>query len=323
MGAMYACSMVRMCRVGIVVSLVALGLSVSTAAQAAPAIWQRSASPNPGGSNTLWGVASTSPTNAWAVGHYSGGTLVEHWNGKAWSVQPSPVDGAFAAVAATSSTNAWAVGVTFNRTLVEHWDGTAWEVQPSPNPPGFVEAIQLPNVAATSSTNAWAVGFYTRGGQYKTLIEHWNGKAWTIQHNPNPNPDRVSDRDLSGVAATSATNAWTVGSAGDKTLIEHWNGKAWRIQPSPNPRGFHNLLLFGVAAISSTNAWTVGYSQYGGKTLIEHWNGKAWRIQPSPSPRGYHDIELNAVAASSAHNVWAAGFYRNNARPKTLILHSG
>jgi hypothetical protein len=37
---------------------------------------------------------------------------------------------------------------------------------------------------------------------------------------------------LSGVAATSACNAWAVGSyknVGDhyRPLVEHWNGKAW------------------------------------------------------------------------------------------------
>lgn len=40
-------------------------------------------------------------------------TLVEHWNGKTWKVQPSPNPGKgtlLFGVAATSSTNAWAVG---------------------------------------------------------------------------------------------------------------------------------------------------------------------------------------------------------------------
>jgi hypothetical protein len=75
------------------------------------------------------------------------------------------------------------------------------------------------------------------------------------------------------VTATSASNAWAVGSTGTKTLIVHWNGTAWKRVPSPTPAagGF----LGGVTATSARNAWAVGRT--GGKTLIEHWNGVTWR----------------------------------------------
>ena len=58
------------------------------------------------------------------------------------------------------------------------------------------------------------------------------------------------------MAATSATNAWAVGSNGT-TLIAHWNGTAWKQQSSPDP-GSRATFLDGVAAISATNAWAVG-----------------------------------------------------------------
>ena len=46
-----------------------------------------------------------------------------------------------------------------------------------------------------------------RGAGSLTLIEHWNGTAWTQVPSPNPSGDNVLD----GVAATSASNAWAVG----------------------------------------------------------------------------------------------------------------
>jgi hypothetical protein len=58
--------------------------------------WRLQASPSPGNdSNSLTGVAALSSTEAWAVGSYhtngqSLKTLIEHWNGTAWKVQPSP-----------------------------------------------------------------------------------------------------------------------------------------------------------------------------------------------------------------------------------------
>jgi hypothetical protein len=285
----------------------------------AAAGWAVVQSPSPGSvSNTLYGVAATSSTNAWAVGQHAdrttGRTLIEHWNGTAWTQVPSPSPGGtrgfsvLNGVAATSSTNAWAVGDYAARhslfqTLIEHWNGTAWTQVPSPNAPGG--GNELNGVAATSATNAWAVGDSASGTE--TLIEHWNGTAWTQVLSPNPNPNDPGNR-LFGVAATSATNAWAVGteclicntdSETDATLIVHWNGTAWKQQPSPSPSDFNDL--FGVAATSSTNAWAVGFAA-GSPVLIVHWNGTAWKQQPSSVPGAF-----NAVAATSATNAWAVG----------------
>ncbi len=154
--------------------------------------WTVETSPNVGGpdyNNELLGVASTSPTNAWAVGKYrtrhGNHTLVERWDGTAWQVQPSPNSGGFnqlSGVAATSSTNAWAVGFYDNgdvpfHTLTEHWNGTVWKVKPSPDPGS--EYNYLNGVAATSSSNAWAVGYFNNfGGLDRSIALHWNGTAW-------------------------------------------------------------------------------------------------------------------------------------------------
>ena len=118
---------------------------------------------------------------------------------------------------------------------------------------------------------------------------------------------------LFGVAATSATNAWAVGSAGEypgeTTLVVHWDGTAWTRVPSPSPAGGQ---LSGVAATSATNAWAVGAvnSSTGSRTLILHWDGASWKQVPSPSPTRY--ASLSAVAAISASDAWAVG---------TVVLH--
>jgi len=120
--------------------------------------------------------------------------------------------------------------------------------------------------------------------------------------------------ELSGVAATSASNAWAIGSTGSgKTLIVHWNGTAWAQVPSPTPAGSR---LSGVAATSAGNAWAVGCSSCSmgvGEPLILHWNGTTWTQVPSPSING----SLTAVAATSATDAWAIGTTTNG----TLILH--
>lgn len=275
--------------------------------------WTIKTSPNAGGSdafNYLYGVAATSPTDVWAVGWYEGAasaqTLIEHWNGKAWRLQPSPHLGPsneLRGVAATSANNAWAVGAhttgspnPVRKTLIEHWNGSAWKVQRSPNPGRPTRFRWLYSVAATSSKNAWAVG--SSGVPQRSLIEYWGGKLWKVQ--PGPSPRGTV---LFGVAATSAKNAWAVGVFAKGPLIEHWGGKAWKVQRSPRPR---NSALVSVAALSRTNAWAVGYSFSDGvgRALIEHWDGRAWKVQPSPSPTA---SALCGVAAASPKDAWAVG----------------
>lgn len=167
-------------------------------------------------------------------------------------------------------------------------------------------------VAATSSRNAWAVGYYqNQGGKLRTLILHWNGTTWRRVASPNP----VAGGDtLSGVAATSATNAWAVGGKNGKTLILRWNGKMWRQARSPVVAGN----LASVAAISGRNAWAVGLGgTKSSRTIIEHWNGKSWKVIQGPVRVG----TLISVSATSASNVWAVGSSGTSQASHTLAEH--
>ena len=92
--------------------------------------------------------------------------------------------------------------------------------------------------------------------------------SWSVQ--PSPNVSTFNNF-LAGVAATSASDAWAVGtyfSTGTgQTLIQHWNGQDWAIQPGPNPGTGANDLS-SVAATSAANAWAVGSYSGLARTLI-------------------------------------------------------
>lgn len=99
--------------------------------------WKVVASPNVGASdNSLTKVAVVSANDIWAVGSYVNSTninqtLIEHWDGSAWRVVPSPSigtsDNSLGGVAIVSASNIWAVGyyrnTTINKvqTLIEHY----------------------------------------------------------------------------------------------------------------------------------------------------------------------------------------------------------
>jgi hypothetical protein len=182
-------------------------------------------------------------------------------------------------------------------------------------------------VAARSAGSAWAVGSTISGSSDNTLIERWNGTAWTRVPSPNPDASQGLADYLGAVAVTSAGNAWTVGDAScgcgpGFSVTERWNGTAWKQVPSPTPG--HGTLLSGVAAVSASTVWAVGETGSGDgptKTLTLWWNGTAWNRVSSPSPGA--SARLSAVAATSARNAWAVGSTSkiNHGSSETLILH--
>ena len=117
------------------------------------------------------------------------------------------------------------------------------------------------------------------------------------------------------MAATSATDAWAVGSTtSGQSLILHWNGTSWKRVPSGGATGS----LAGIGISSASNAWAVGSDS--GKALILHWNGASWQQVPSPSPSGR--ISLSAVAVTSGRDAWAVGSVSPGTSPAAgLILH--
>jgi hypothetical protein len=277
---------------------------------------------------SLLAVGASSASDAWAVGFEKGVgaagrfPLAVHWNGSSWTIVPTPTQtggskSTLNGVVDLSASNAWAVGRSRSATaLAEHWNGSAWSVVPVPTPAGAASS-QLAAISALSPTNIWAVGsvvnIVNTAVQNRTLVEHWNGAAWSIV----PARNATTSNLLTGVAAVAANNVWAVGytittdgtNQPDRTLIEHWNGTSWSIVASPTVAS--NDTLTGVAARSATDIWAVGFRQDRSgaipinRTLTEHWNGSAWSVVASPNV-GANDNLLNAVAAVPG-DVWAVG----------------
>ena len=328
LSAMTAISSNDIWAVGLVYPNVVLSISHTLTEHWNGSQWSIIPSANAGAySNHLYGVAAVSTNDVWAVGSSyadqrgsTGQTLIEHWNGSAWSVIPSPNAGnsfnELSAVTAISADDVWAVGNFVNvepfqnRTLIEHWNGTKWSIVPGANPGASYNSLEA--IAGISANNLWAVGAYSQtNGHQQTLLEQWNGSRWSTVHAPNVGR---FDNSLRGIAVVTANNIWAVGSNISpsngiyQTLIEHWNGKQWSVVSSPSPYTSMNSLA-GVAVGTANNIWAVGYgysSGTGAMTLIEHWNGSNWVVVSSPNRTPPAD-SLSAVAALSADDIWAIG----------------
>ncbi len=230
-----------------------------------------------GADAVLNSITALSANDIWAVGLRSSManssntlTLIEHWDGSAWSVVKSPSMGKSSTlfgVAAVSPSDIWTVGnfVYSNNgnreTLIEHWNGSTWSIVKSPNVGSF---SALNAVAVASAKDVWAVGVHEVVGtstNSQELVEHWDGSAWSIVKSPSIEPFSA----LFGVVAISASDVWFVGSHGEgntsenvKTLIEHWNGSAWYVVNSPNAGTGYNSLLAVSLVPGSQMIWSLG-----------------------------------------------------------------
>jgi len=324
--------------------LATLGLSASATL---PGRWKIVSSPNPApNQNYLNGTDCISSTDCWAVGYHGynnvagpGETLIEHYDGSAWTIVPSPNPAAGQAstlnsVACVSSNDCWAVGyyVTASNsylTLIEHYDGSTWSIVPSPNL-SVTQANFLTNVTCVTGTDCWAVGYYSNGTAQQPLIVHYDGIAWAVVSSPSSSP--VQTNFLNGVTCVSATDCLAVGAYSNQglfnyyqTLIEHWDGSAWTIVPSPNTSPTDFNVLNSVTCASANDCWAVGWlsTATGDNTLVQHNNGSGWVMVSSPNNAAGQTNTLNSVTCVSSSDCWAVGFYykSNNNIFQTLIEH--
>ena len=207
--------------------------------------WAIQPTPNPvtgTDGSELHAVSCTSATSCTAVGdsNTSGSrsdTLIEHWNGTKWTVQPTPEppsghESTLTGVSCPSAHACTAVGDydtrTADLTLAERWNGRKWVVQPTPNPSGFTGS-ELAKVSCPSATDCTAAGDYdNRSETDLTLAEHWNGTRWTVQPTPNPSSSNDGLAILFGVSCSSDTACTAVGAylkkhGAEPTLAERYS----------------------------------------------------------------------------------------------------
>lgn len=208
------------------------------------------------------GAAASSPDNIWVVGsdQVSGQLLIQRWDGRRWSVVPTPKDVGIGTPVVISKNDAWALGETSCEsssgggthctTLLWHWTGTKWSHRAFRFAPTAL--------AAVSARDVWMIGqarFNGSGDPAGPLVvRRWNGSSWRLVHGiPQPRNLRAGTSDI---AIGSARDIW-IGR-------RHWNGQRWRVIPSA-PAG----VMTGDPEVTDRHggAWMGPFA---------HWNGHGW-----------------------------------------------
>jgi len=206
-----------------------------------------------------------------------------------------------------ASNDVWAVGDNGLYPMLEHWDGTVWTATTQPG-----VGHNLHAVATLSASDAWAVGYRTvQGGIPATLVEHYDGVAWSRVMAPSP----FSYDYLYGIAAISSTDIWAGGNmtAPDNSvqpLFLHYDGVAWNWVTAPVLHS--GGVIMSMAASSTSDVWAVGYQDTGvnfdPQPLIEHWDGTTWQEIPSARVPTDQVSSLLTITAPGADDAWSFGY---------------
>jgi hypothetical protein len=257
-------------------------------------------------------------------------------NGTGWFVVPSPTIGNYdnnlTAVSAASATDAWAVGAYYAPSntnilvsMAEHFDGKSWTEFPlsniGPNQNTLLAVSELP------SGHAWAAGFYINA-EYaqQTLIQHYDGKSWSIVPSPSPG---ARQNILYGIAAISDTDVWAVGGYQDAssvwhTLAEHYDGSAWSVSKTTLDAGAAGNQFYAVTAVSTNSVYATGNQSGSGfptQVLTEHYDGHTWSVLGTPSDTTATPVALGITGTDTLLNV--VGDVENSVNPYTTLVATG
>jgi hypothetical protein len=256
------------------------------------------------GSNAVWS-AGFSENPACICGQ----TIVDFWNGSAWSRLKTPNPGIadfLSGISAVSAKEIWAVGnewpnQQYSEALILGWNGAQW-TSFSLNQ---YQYGTLYSVYAPAHDDAWAFGLYDDGVM---LALHWDGKSWTQVSFPDT-------AEIVSVSGTSSTDIWAAGGSycgaycTPAAQLFHWNGSQWSaiyieglLKPS---------WISSISAVAPDDVWFTGYGEVYPKWqsyishITYHWDGKQWTDIVNPDQIGC--CQLNGVSARTASDAWVVG----------------
>ncbi len=207
--------------------------------------WSAVRSPTILGGGSLGSVSCASTRFRVAVGSRGSSTLVEVFDGKSWSVVPSPngpttFGSLLSGVSCTSAVSCHAVGSYYasktagQRPLTESYTGGGWTLASLPTAP---DGGQLNGISCTRSTSCTAVGVGFKAPDGTNLAYTVNGNMWMSA--PGASRFRGSQPGLAAVSCSSAHSCVAVGShyGGNSSYVttsEVFSGGLWSPLTSRN-----------------------------------------------------------------------------------------
>lgn len=270
---------------------------------------QQAATPGGATSNSLSGVSCVSASFCEAVGtHFDSAgnqdTLAEAWNGKSWTIQPtpdpanpygSPDDNELYSVSCVSPRFCEAVGAGATGALTVMWNGKSWSIQGRPG-----AADVSPQVVSCASAS------FCLAADAEGHVDTWNGTAWSAS------AASTVLTYFGSVSCLSGTFCEAVGADSAGPEAAEWDGTSWTGQAIAGPV---STVLNDLSCTTTTSCEAAGEVPNGDEeegTVAESWDGSAWAVQSTPSPVTTQGSELTGISCTSATSCTAVGWYTSS-----------
>jgi hypothetical protein len=308
--------------------------------------WTAYPLPNVGDNeNSLLNVSELRGGRTWAVGYYIDENyhqqaLVEHYDGRDWSVIPAQDPGAegniLYGVAAISDWNVWAVGGERDahgvwHPLVEHYNGHAWSVVSFPTSANPGSEL-LYAISADAAHDIYAIGQDGTSFPERLVIGHYNGSRWTRATSPK---DATESLDPLGIdahrGALTIVGQRESDTVPNTTLVASGTSSSVTLRTTPNVGAGEND-LFSVTRAAKRSEWAAGWyidPTNGGnhEPLVEHRVNGIWQVDKSVDTDSFAsdggDNGFASIAAIPRGGLWAVGVQTiaSTGATQTLIEH--
>ena len=246
------------------------------------------------------GLAVIGPQDVW-IGQGGDPVSLAHWDGHRWTrfrVPSAKWGGRIDDVEASSPDEVWAVGRNGG---AARWRNGRIDVVPTP-----LRESLFSSLSSTAPDDVWAAGMRTPNQKGHPLIEHWDGRRWTVSFTED------AYGAISDVLALSRRDVWATGyrrvsPIGSRTLehpfVMHWDGKRWRHVRGP---GRPAAYLGSLSGTPGTIWATAGVRQH--RFAFARWDGRRWTFALGPPvKRGLFRPAMYDLALVSPTDVWAVG----------------
>jgi RHS repeat-associated protein len=283
----------------------------------------------------LTDTSCASASTCVAVGYdrYTEKSFGEAWDGEAWKVIGIGTSTLELPVVSCPSATSCQVRVKNKEgtqgTTVLTQSGGKWSAS-------TIKAFQVPagasswflrDLSCLSSASCIAVGYEKVEGVYKTLIERWDGSAWSIEEGGAEPAEGNAFRALTRVSCPSAGYCMAVGEAAERPFAESWDGEQWTLASVPKtPSGIGALEDVSCAsaescmAVGRTDKWLLPFwFPTESRTLAESWDGSEWSEVKTPEASAEPPVaaaRLTAVSCTSASYCAAVGAFQTKEGPE-------
>ena len=222
---------------------------------------------------------------------------------------PDNVGAMLEAVDVIAPNDVWAVGTHLNGSagspFAERWNGAAWRSFTLPVPKGALYVTSMYDVKAFAPDDVWAVGTFTGD---VPLVEHWDGRAWSLVHVP---AIVGTEQILTSVDGTGPDDLWVVGEIRDAQeqmhgLVLHHTSDGWHVVPSPAG----SAVLQGVTMVNGlpvVAGWSIDADGYA-RGLVATGNTDGGWSKADLGPSGGENTFLLSVSVDPSGVLWAVGF---------------